>query len=231
MYLASNSLCHYLALSAKRLCTDMVDPIATAPLLSCRLIALNKCPGACPISIGDTARRIIAKAILTITKADTQEETGSVQLCADQISGTKIAVYTVKTLFQQEDTEAILLVDATNAFNFLNRLIALHNICQLCPSLSTVLINTYRAPTKLFVDSSVLYSSEGTTQGDPLVMPMYALATIPLIKKLQSVEDVKQVWYADDASAAGKITRLHKWWNHLTTLGPRFGYFANATKT
>ena len=77
---------------------------------------------------------------------------------------------------------------------------------------------------------SVLYSSEGTTQGDPLAMPMYALATIPLIKKLQSV-DVKQVWYADDASAAGKITRLHEWWNQLTTIGPRFGYFANATKT
>lgn len=159
MYLASNSLCHYLTLSAKRLCTDMVDPIATAPLLSCRLIALNKCPGARPISIGDTARRIIAKAILTITKADTQEETGSVQLCADQISGTKIAVYTVKTLFQQEDTEAILLMDATNAFNSLNRLVALHNICHfchhLCPSLATVLINTYRTPTKLFVDGSV----------------------------------------------------------------------------
>ena len=76
----------------------------------------------------------------------------------------------------------------------------------------------------------MLYSSEGTTQGDPLAMPMYALATIPLIKKLQPV-DVKQVWYADDASAAGKITRLHEWWNHLTTIGPRFGYSANATKT
>ena len=207
----------------------MVDPIATAPLLSCRLIALNKCPGVRPIGIGDTARRIIAKAILTITKADIQEATGSVQLCAGQISGTETAVHTVTTLFQQENTEAILLVDATNAFNFLNRLVALHNIRHLCPSLAAVLINTYRAPIKLFVDGSVLYSSEGTTQGNPLAMPMYALATIPLIK-LQSV-DVKQVWYADDASAAGKITRLHKWWNHLTTIGPCFGYFANATKT
>ena len=25
--------------------------------------------------------------------------------------------------------------------------------------------------------------------------------------------------------------RLHEWWNHLTTIGPCFGYFANATKT
>ena len=204
VYATSNSLCHSLAVSAKCLCTDMVDPITTAPLLSCRLIALNKCPGVRPIGIGDTARRIIGKAILTITKADIQEATGSVQLCAGQISGTETAVHTVTTLFQQEDIEAILLVDATNAFNSLNRLVALHNIRHLCPSLAAVLINTYRAPIKLFVDGSVLYSSEGTTQGDPLAMPMYALATIPPIKKLQSV-DVKQVWYADDASAAGKI--------------------------
>ena len=114
------------------------------------------------------------------------------------------------TLFQQEDTAAILFVDATNAFNSLN---PKHNICHLCPSLITVLINTYRAPTKLFVDGTMLYSSEGTTQGDPLAMPMYALATIPLIKKMQSVENVNLVWYADDASGAGKITRLHEWYN------------------
>ena len=68
------------------------------------------------------------------------------------------------SLFQQEETEAILLVDASNAFNCLNRLSALDNIRRLCPSLATALINSYRAP---FVDGDVLYSSEGTTQGDP----------------------------------------------------------------
>ena len=86
--------------------------------------------------------------------------------------------------FQTEDTEAILLVDARNAFNSLNRQTALHNIQRLCPSLAPVLINTYRAPTELYVDGDVLYSKEGTTQGDPLAMPMYALATISLIRYL-----------------------------------------------
>ena len=47
-------------------------------------------------------------------------------------------------------------------------------------------------------------------------MPMYAIAAIPLIKKLQcAVDDVNQVWYADDASVAGKISRLRQWWNLL----------------
>ena len=62
-------------------------------------------------------------------------------------------------------------------------------------------INTYRAPSELYVDGDVIFSQEGTTQGDPLTMLMYALATIPLIKKLKTnVNDVNQVWYADDAS-------------------------------
>ena len=64
---------------------------------------------------------------------------------------------------------------------------------------------------------------------------MYALATIPLIKKLHChLGDVSQVWYADDASAAGKIDRLHEWsMVQLASQSPKFGYiyFANATKT
>ena len=55
------------------------------------------------------------------------------------------------------------------------------------------------------MDGQVLWSEEGTTQGDPLAMPMYALATIPLIDQLSSIQDVTQVWYADDASVAGSL--------------------------
>ena len=109
------------------------------------------------------SRRIIAKAILTVTRLDIQEAAGSLQHCAGQISGIEATVHAVNSLFQQEETEAILLVDASNAFNSLDYLSALHNICRLCPSLATALINSYRAPTELFVDGDVLYSSEGTT--------------------------------------------------------------------
>ena len=74
---ASQELCHSLALTARRLCTDLVDPASVASLLSCRLIALNKNLGVRPIGIGDTARRIIAKAILSITRQDLQAAAGS----------------------------------------------------------------------------------------------------------------------------------------------------------
>ena len=226
---SSSELCHSLALVAKRLCIELVDPTSIAPLMASCLIALDKNPGIRPIGIGDTARRIIAKAILNITRQDVQEVAGSIQLCAGQIAGIEAAVHAVHSFLQSDETEALLLIDANNAFNSLNRETTLHNIQRLCPSLATALINTYRAPSQLYVDGDVLLSQEGTTQGDPLAMPMYALATIPLIRKLKNnANDVKQVWYADDASGAGKINRLREWWDLINTEGPKYGYFTNA---
>ena len=226
---ASTGLCSALSQVAKRLCTTYVDPRSVSPFLACRLIALDKHPGVRPIGIGDTARRIIAKAVLYTIPPDVQAATGCIQLCGGQISGIEAAVHAASSAFALDDNEAVLLVDASNAFNSLNRQAALHNISRICPPLSTILTNTYRAPTDLFVDGDTILSQEGTTQGDPLAMPMYALATIPLIKKLDG--QCKQIWYADDAAAVGKITDLRDWWDKLTTLGPRYGYFPNPSKT
>lgn len=48
---ASDDLCHALALPAKRMCCNFVDPQILAPLLACRLIALEKMPGVRPIGV------------------------------------------------------------------------------------------------------------------------------------------------------------------------------------
>ena len=130
---------------------------------------MDKNPGVRPIGVGETARRIIAKAVLSVIRGDVQNAAGALQLCAGQISGIKAAVHPVRESFQQEATEAVLLVDASNAFNSLNRQTALHNIRRPCPSIANILVNSHREPTELFVDDDVLYSKEGTTQGDPNV--------------------------------------------------------------
>ena len=87
---------------------------------------------------------------------------------------------------------------------------------------------TYREPSELFVNGSTIWFQEGTTQGDPLAMPMYAFAIIPLIQSLKS--NILQVWYADDASAVGKISSLRDWWDKLSTIGPSFGCLTNPSK-
>ena len=79
---ASEDLCNSLVQVARRLCTSFVDPKGLSALLACRLIALDKCPGVRPIGICETARRIISKAVLQVTRADLQDAAGSLQLCA-----------------------------------------------------------------------------------------------------------------------------------------------------
>ena len=225
---ASSDLCHSLALMARRICTTYVDPVGLAPFLACRLIALDKNPGVRPIGVCETARRIIAEAISFITRGDIQDVAGSIKLCAGQCVGLEAVVHAMRESFAKDNTESVLLVDASNAFNSLNRQTALRNIRLLCPPIVTTLINTYRANTDLFIHGSSLLSQEGTTQGDPLAMPMYAIATIPLIRSLP--RNVQQAWYADDASAPGSLKHLRAWWDELLSLGPAYGYNANALK-
>ena len=141
---SSQDLCNSVALFARRLSTSFVDPSGLSSFLACRLIALDNCPGVRPIGICETARRIVAKAILYVTKSDIQEAAGARQLCAGQIAGIEAAIHTVVREFQSEDVEAVLLVDASIAFNSLNREAALYNIQFSCPTLATALINIYR---------------------------------------------------------------------------------------
>ena len=63
-------------------------------------------------------------------------------------------------------------------------------------------------------------------------MAMYAIGTLPLIHRLdQQIKQIKQVWYADDATAGGQLQYLFNWWNQLLRCGPEYGYHANASKT
>ena len=229
---ASCELCHSLAMLPRRLCTSfIVDPDSLSPFLACKLIALDKCLGIRPIGICEAARRIVSKAILTVVRDDLQDAAGSTQLCAGQIAAVEAAIHFMRACLTSDDTKAVLMVDASNAFNPLNRECTLHNIRYVCPPISTVLINTYRRATELFVGDSTLLSTEGTTQGDPLAMPMYAMATVPLINHLNTSSNAKQVWYVDDCSAAGTLDAVYQWWKTLNVVDPAFGYFINPSKT
>ena len=162
---ASFDLCEAVAATTRRLCTCYVDPSGLSAFVACRLIALDKCPGVRPIGIGETVRRIIGRAITRILSNDIQTAAGPLQLCAGYQSGCESAVHAMRQVFEFPETEAIILVDASNAFNSLNRQTALRNIRHLCPALSKVLINTYREDVRLYINGETMLSQEGTTQG------------------------------------------------------------------
>ena len=67
------------------------------------------------------------------------------------------------------------------------------------------------------------FSRVGTMQWDPLAnghVTMSAIETLPIIHRLD--QQIKQVWYADDATAGGELHHLHCWWNQLLSYGPEY---------
>ena len=77
----------------------------------------------------------MAKAVLGITRGDIQDAAGALQLSAGQIAEVETAVHNiiVQDVFHHDEAEAALLVDATNAFNTMNRAATLHNIRFISP--------------------------------------------------------------------------------------------------
>ena len=194
---------------------------------------MDKNPGIRPIGVGEVLRRIVGKIISWTINDEIKEAAGPLQTCAGFGAGAEAAIHAMKKIFDNEKTDAVLLIDATNAFNCMNRRVALHNIRVTCPILSLYLINTYRNPSRLFISGGQeISSSEGTTQGDPLAMPWYSINTVTIIQNLRTMDpDVKQVWLADDASAGGTIESLNKWYDHLVSEGKKHGYYVNGSKS
>lgn len=103
---ASADLCDSLAATARRICTCYVDPSVLTAFTVCPLIALYKCPWVRLIGIGETACRIIGRAIARVLRDDIQAVAGSLQLCAGHQSGCEAAIHAWE-MFESSETEAI----------------------------------------------------------------------------------------------------------------------------
>ena len=86
-----------------------------------------------PIGVGEVIGRIIGKCITRVAKQDVINASGAMQVCADPRSGGEAAIHAMCYIFEADETDAALLVDASNAFNSLNRAAALNNSRVLCP--------------------------------------------------------------------------------------------------
>ena len=113
---------------------------------------------------------------MMVLKKDVQKDAGPLQTCAGHEGGIEAAIHAMAEVHNNEDTESILLVDASNAFNALNRTAATNNMQYVCPPLAKYFENTYREPTDLYVANSegvIIKSSEGFTQGDNIATGGY----------------------------------------------------------
>ena len=71
---------------------------------------------------------------MTVLKTELVAATAPLQTCAGLAGNIEASIHAMRQIYENEETEGILLVDATNAFNALNRKAALHNV--QCPELA-----------------------------------------------------------------------------------------------
>ena len=196
----------------KSLCVEEIkNADSLEPFISCRLIPLDKRSGLRPIGV---LRRIAGKAVMIILKKDVLQAAGSLQLCRGQVTGSEAAIHVMHDVFNDDNTEGILLIDAENAFNSINRKVMPHNLKLICPAIATYISNCCMCPARLFIiGGEELFSKEGTTQGDPISVGAYALGILPLIQFLLdfiSVNELnaKEVAFADDLTVAGNLSSI-----------------------
>ena len=113
---------------------------------------------------------------MKILKKDVMRAAGSLQVCTGQEPGAEAAIHAMHDIYNDEHSEAVLLVDAENAFNSISRNVMIHNVSVVCPAISIYVSNCYQSAALLFViGGKEILSKEGTTQGYPASMGTYAL--------------------------------------------------------
>ena len=142
----------------KKLCVEELEsPSSFESFEACRLILLDKQPGLRQTGVGEVLRRITGKAVMMFFKNDITHAAGALQLSAGQDPGVEVVVHAMHDIFSEENTEAVLLIDAENAFNLINRKIMLHNMKFLYPLIYTYISNCYAALARLFILAEVKY--------------------------------------------------------------------------
>ena len=220
-----------LSMVARKLATSPIHPRFLDIFCASKLVPLAKSNGGTrPIGIGETWRRVLAKTVVRSQKQEIQVMAGKFQLAAGTNGGCEAAIHALNDKFSSPECHGVLLLDARNAFNSLNRKLALYHSGVFCPIMNTFFTNLYGSPRDLYVDGNILRSEEGATQGCPSSMGLYCLGIGPLIDLVEN-QDIFQVWFADDGNAAGTISNLLDWYEDVYINGVSFGYHVNPEKS
>ena len=99
----------------------------------------------------------------------------SLQVCDEQDAGCDSIIHVIHTIYNDQTCETVLIVDASNAFNSINRNVFLHNITIKSLTIVIYVMNCCSTHSRLFIiGANETRSFAGTTQGDPVAMAVFA---------------------------------------------------------
>ena len=207
-------------------------PEIVKPLLyGANHIALCKPDGGIrPIAVGNTLRRMVAKSISFLLRAQFGDHFRPRQLGCGTPGGCEAAVHATRRFLENStDTNPriVLKIDYNNAFNSIRRDTLLSIIQNHYPEIYPFIWQSYSTPSALLFGDHIIQSSSGVQQGDPLGPALFSLSLQPLVDSLSSELNI---WYLDDGTIGGSAEDVI---NDLKTIihqSPHLGLELNASK-
>ena len=165
------------------------------------LIALRKKDGGIrPIAVGNTLRRLIAKACVFTLGDDIGAFFFPNQLGCGTARGAEIAGHAARRYSELAAGNVLLKIDFKNAFNTVRRDFLLAKVKSSFPAIYPFVYQAYSSDSKLNFGLFELASAEGVQQGDPLGPLLFCLAIQPLVMSCLSELNL---WYLDDGTLGG----------------------------
>ncbi len=187
---------------------NLPDPV-TSLLSSSRLIALPKPNGDVrPIAIGETLRRLTAKAMCMQKRSDFANFFHPLQHGVATDGGLEMLVHHVQLLLEEDCDRIFVKTDVKNAFNSVHRQHLLEQVSSRHPDILHHVSQMYSKPSSLLFQQGgspvIIQSEEGIHQGDPLGPALFSTAIHPILSDLQnSNPSIRVLAYLDDVFMVG----------------------------
>ena len=190
------------------------------------LTALTKKDGGIhPIAVGCTLRHVAAKTASRSVMQRMGSLLAPLQLGYGTPLGAEAEAHSARLYLSNLPSDQVLLkLD----FNSARRDKMLEVIEEFAPELFPYLFSCYSAPSSLYFNDTVIRSSEGVQQGDPLGPLLFCLVIYPLILQLKSEF---RLFYLDDGTIGGSEPEVLEDLRFVEQEAASLGLHLNRSKT
>ena len=195
--------------------------------------AAKKSGGIRPIAVGNLLRRLVGKCAATKLQDRAAAHFSPHQLGVGVRGGCEAIVHTVRRALDENPDLWCLQADFQNAFNLIDRGIALEEVERVFPEVLAWVTTCYGQPSQLLFGETSIWSQLGVHQGDPLAALIFSLVLHPLVLAIQErVPTIKlNAWYLDDGTMVGKVEELEQVVDILVQEGPARGLVLSTAAT
>ena len=147
--------------------------------------------------------------------------------------GCEAITHTVRQALKTDPSLWCLQADFVNAFNLVDRGVALEEVARHFPEILAWVKTCYGQPSHLLFGVTSILSQLGVHQGDPLAALIFSLVLHPLVIAIQERVPTITVnsWFLDDGTAVGRGEELKQVVDILVAEGPARGLVLSTSAT